>query len=124
MVTETVILKRDTETRDTGREISDVSPGGETHRDIYGKKKKEGKEKCEETHTCRPRLREAHEPGCGGREPGGAAVRVQKGVGGGPGCGGLIRRPAEESRGRKDLYKSPGGGGQGGCPTPERTMGT
>lgn len=35
MVTETVILKRDTETRDTGREISDVSPGGETHRDIY-----------------------------------------------------------------------------------------
>lgn len=45
MVTETVILKRDTETRDTGREISDISPGGETHRDIYGKKKERRKRK-------------------------------------------------------------------------------
>lgn len=68
-----------------------------------------------------------------GREREAVAVpgpRVVQGVGGGrasagrQGCGDQIRTPAKGKQGKERRLLIPGGESQGGCPRPQRTMGT
>lgn len=62
--------------------------------------------------------------GGGGGWQGVGGGRASWGGGAGQGCRDQIRTQAKGKQGKERRLLSPGGESQGGCPRPERTMGT